>query len=99
MRKQLHSVLGLTAQVEIVQPGSDPAQRGEGAARSRSPWDVTAALDRAFNDRMNEQHEADEIDGWPLPSQDVLRELDPPAVVWSESDPAATPQTRRSARG
>jgi hypothetical protein len=49
---------------------------------------------------MNEQRDADanEIDGWPLPSRDVLRELDPPAVVWSESD-SATPQTRRSARG
>jgi hypothetical protein len=50
---------------------------------------------------MNEQHDANahEIDGWPLPSVDVLRELDPPTVVWSESESAATPQTHRSARG
>jgi len=34
---------------------------------------------------MNEQHDANanEIDGWPLPSRDVRRELDPPAVVWA----------------
>ena len=34
-----------------------------------------------------------------VPEELVTRELDPPAAVWSESDPAATPQTRRSARG
>jgi hypothetical protein len=50
---------------------------------------------------MNEQLDANahEIEGWPLPSVDVLRELDPPAVDWSEPESAATPQTRRSARG
>jgi hypothetical protein len=50
---------------------------------------------------MNEQHDANanDIEGWPLPSHDVLRELDPPAVVWSESESAATPQIRRPARG
>ncbi len=50
---------------------------------------------------MNEQHDANtnDIDGWPLPSRDVLRELDPPAVVWSEAESSATPQTGRSARG
>ena len=50
---------------------------------------------------MSEQAEAsaNEVNGWPLPTVDVLRELNPPAVTWSESDPAATPQSRRSARG
>jgi hypothetical protein len=50
---------------------------------------------------MNEQNDANanDIDGWPLPSLEVLRELDPPAVVWAESESAPTPQTRRSARG
>jgi hypothetical protein len=50
---------------------------------------------------MNEQHDANanDVHGWPLPSQDVQRELDPPAIVWSEAEPAATPQIRRPARG
>jgi hypothetical protein len=50
---------------------------------------------------MNEQHDANtnDIDGWPLPSRDVLRELDPPAVDWSEWEPAATPPSRHPARG
>ena len=50
---------------------------------------------------MSEQEDASatDTDGWPVPSLDVVRELDPPVVVWSESDPAATPQTGRSARG
>jgi hypothetical protein len=50
---------------------------------------------------MNEQYEAsaNEIDGWPLPSQDVLRELDPPAVDWSELEPVASWPTGPTARG
>jgi len=49
---------------------------------------------------MNEQRDnANGIDGWPLPSQDVRRELDPPAVVWSESEPASNPPTGPTARG
>jgi hypothetical protein len=50
---------------------------------------------------MNEQHDANanEVDGWPLPSRDVLRELDPPAVVWSESEPASSRPTGPTARG
>jgi hypothetical protein len=50
---------------------------------------------------MGEQETANatDTDGWPLPSVEVVRELDPPAVVWSEIKPAATPQTGRSARG
>ena len=41
---------------------------------------------------MNEQHDANanDSDRWPLPTQDVLRELDPPAVVCSESEQAHT---------
>jgi hypothetical protein len=51
---------------------------------------------------MNDQGDAsanEEADGWPVPSGQVLRELDPPAVDWSESEPAATPQIRLPARG
>jgi hypothetical protein len=50
---------------------------------------------------MSEEQDANasDLEGWPLPSLDVVRELDPPAVVWSESESAATPQTRRSATG
>jgi hypothetical protein len=50
---------------------------------------------------MNDQGDAstNEADGWPVPSGQVLRELDPPAVVWSESEPAAKPQIRLPARG
>ena len=49
---------------------------------------------------MNDRGEtnANEADGWPVPSGQVLRELDPPAVDWSESD-SATPQTRLPATG
>ena len=36
--------------------------------------------------------------GWPLPSVDVLRELEPPALVWPEADSAASWPIRRSAR-
>ncbi len=69
--------------------GIDPTQRGEGPARARSSRGVTATVDSSFSIRMNEQHDANanEIDAWPLPSGDVLRELDPPAVVWSEVGP------------
>jgi hypothetical protein len=42
---------------------------------------------------------ANDADGWPLPSRDVLRELEPPVLVWSEPEPAATPRTRPTARG
>jgi hypothetical protein len=50
---------------------------------------------------MSEQEDVSAIDAdeWPLPSVEVVRELDPPAIVWSEREPAATPQTGRSARG
>ena len=50
---------------------------------------------------MNDQGDpnANEAEGWPVPSGQVLRELDPPAVVWSESEPPATPQRRLPARG
>jgi hypothetical protein len=41
---------------------------------------------------------ANDLDGWPLPSVEVLRELEPPAVVWSEPDAARWP-TRLPARG
>ena len=62
---------------------------------------MTAAVDSTFNTAMNEQNDAnaDDSDPWPLPSLDVLRELGPPAIDWSESAPAATPQMRRPARG
>jgi hypothetical protein len=36
--------------------------------------------------------------GWPLPSEDVLRELDPPALIWSDPDPAASWPIRLTAR-
>ncbi len=42
---------------------------------------------------------ANEADDWPVPPGQVVRELDPPAVVWSESEPVATPQIRLPARG
>jgi hypothetical protein len=50
---------------------------------------------------MNEQPEANanDVDSWPLPTQDVVRELEAPAVVWSEAEPAATPPIRLPARG
>jgi hypothetical protein len=48
---------------------------------------------------MSEHADAKENDGWPLPSRDVLRELDPPAVVWSENDPAASWPLSLPARG
>ena len=50
---------------------------------------------------MTEQHDAsaNETEVWPLPSQDVLRELDPPAVVWSEAEPASSRPTGPTARG
>jgi hypothetical protein len=50
---------------------------------------------------MSEQNDANanDHDGWPLPTHDVLRELDPPAVVWSEAEPASSWPTRPTARG
>jgi hypothetical protein len=33
---------------------------------------------------------ANDVDGWPLPSRDVARELDPPALVWSDPEPAVS---------
>jgi hypothetical protein len=49
---------------------------------------------------VNERTEdnANEAGGWPLPSRDVLRELEPPALVWTDSEPAAGWPIRRSAR-
>ena len=49
---------------------------------------------------MSEQSDvnANDYDGWPLPSTDVLRELEPPAVVW-EAEPAPTQLSRPTARG
>jgi hypothetical protein len=46
---------------------------------------------------MSEQTDdtANDADGWPLPSTDVLRELEPPALKWSESEPAPTQPTRQ----
>ena len=50
---------------------------------------------------MNESadHSSNDADGWPLPSYDVLRELDPPAVTWAEAEPVFTPPTHLPARG
>jgi hypothetical protein len=50
---------------------------------------------------MNEHSDdhANDADGWPLPSRDVLRELEPPAVVWLESEPAANRQLRPPGTG
>ena len=41
---------------------------------------------------MNEQTDADaeKVNGWPLPSPDVQRELEAPELVWSEPEQAAT---------
>jgi hypothetical protein len=41
---------------------------------------------------------ANDTDGWPLPSPDVARELEAPALVWLEPEPA-TPPTGPTARG
>jgi hypothetical protein len=50
---------------------------------------------------MNEgsDHSTNEIDGWPLPSPDVVRELEPPALVWSEPESPASWPTRLTATG
>jgi hypothetical protein len=50
---------------------------------------------------MNEQTDANanDVEGWPLPSTDVLRELEPPAVTWSESEPVSNRPSRPTARG
>jgi hypothetical protein len=42
---------------------------------------------------------ANDADGWPLPSREVVRELEPPAVVWSQPDPAANRPIRPTATG
>ena len=42
---------------------------------------------------------ANDADDWPLPSRDVVRELEPPAVVWPRPEPAANRPTRPTARG
>ena len=51
--------------------------------------------------RMNEQTDdrANDADGWPVPSSDVVRELEPPALVWSEPEPSTSRPTRPTARG
>ena len=36
---------------------------------------------------MNEQPDRhDDVDGWPLPSREVLRDLDRPTLSWFEQD-------------
>jgi hypothetical protein len=42
---------------------------------------------------------ANDEGGWPLPSRDVLRELEEPVVAWSQPEPAVSPPTRPTARG
>jgi hypothetical protein len=79
------------------------------AARTPPPCDlklaptqrrVTNAAAGTLIDWMSERNDdsANDGGGWPLPSEDVLRELEPPALVWSESDAAASWPIRRSAR-
>ena len=41
-----------------------------------------------MNDQFDES--AKDFEGWPLPSVDVLRELEPPVLVWAEPEPAAS---------
>ena len=50
---------------------------------------------------MSEQQDANatDTDLWPLPSPDVLRELDPPAVDWLETEPVSRWPLRPPARG
>jgi hypothetical protein len=50
---------------------------------------------------MSEQTDrpGNEISGWPPPSPEVLRELEPPALVRSDSEPAANWPLRPTARG
>jgi hypothetical protein len=61
---------------------------------------VTNAAAGTLTDRMSERSDdnANDAGSWPLPSSDVLRELDPPALVWSESDSAASWPIRPTAR-
>ncbi|HLY87286.1 MAG TPA: hypothetical protein VKO84_12375 [Gaiellaceae bacterium] len=40
---------------------------------------------------------ANDAGGWPLPSRDVLRELEPPTRVWTDPESAASWPTQRSA--
>jgi hypothetical protein len=46
---------------------------------------------------MNEQDEQHppELDDWPMPSRDVLRDLDRRAPAWPEPDADAEPATAR----
>jgi hypothetical protein len=37
-----------------------------------------------MNEQAAERHE--ELDGWPMPSPDVLRELDQPSLSWSRHE-------------
>ena len=55
--------------------------------------------DSAFLSRMSEQTDdkANDPDGWPLPSRDVVRQLEPPPLVWSEPEPAISRPTRPTA--
>jgi hypothetical protein len=63
--------------------------------------DVTAAVDSSFTDRMSDEYDANANNGgaWPMPSPEVLRELDPLAPEWDEPDWPASPPSRRPARG
>jgi hypothetical protein len=41
---------------------------------------------------MNEQSDhGEDFDGWPMPSRDVIRELERPALSWYEDDSATQP--------
>jgi hypothetical protein len=48
---------------------------------------------------MNEQAEQreNELDGWPLPSRDVLRDLERQPLAWSEQDGEARSGVRPAA--
>jgi hypothetical protein len=50
---------------------------------------------------MNEQlDQPTELgDGWPMPSPDVLREIEPPALAPVEEWPVSSPPMRHPARG
>ncbi|HEX4323616.1 MAG TPA: hypothetical protein VHZ77_03185 [Gaiellaceae bacterium] len=49
---------------------------------------------------MNEPDaNGNDVDSWPLPSLDVLRELDPPEVVWAETESVSSWPLRPPARG
>jgi hypothetical protein len=61
---------------------------------------VTNAAAGTFIVGMSERNDdsANEGGGWPQPSEDVLRELEAPALGWSEPDSAASWPIRRPAR-